>query len=231
MTYGAIFQWIYNTSFASAIRESSHLFPWIESVHVLAITIVVGSIAVVDLRMLGLTSMNRSIASLAAETLPITWTAFVVASITGASLFSSHAIGYAANFHFRMKILLLILAGVNMMTFHWAMGRATDNWKRCCIDTAARQDCGAYFTRGVDRSRRVRAMDRIRERPVIRIVDMKTSRHRLLSTVRRYCGKRGCGRCECRVAACRGRYSGATGFFLRASHPHPMARSSLAASA
>jgi hypothetical protein len=128
MDVSSVFVWIHETPFATAIRESSFLFPWIESVHVLALTIVVGSIAIVDLRLLGLASKARSIASLAAEVLPITWTAFLVALITGLSLFASHATGYAANFQFRMKMLLLILAGVNMLSFHWVMGRGRDNW-------------------------------------------------------------------------------------------------------
>jgi hypothetical protein len=128
MDPSSVFVWIHETAFATAIRESSYLFPWIESVHVLALTIVVGSIAVVDLRLLGITSAARSIASVAAEVLPLTWTAFVVAAITGVSLFASHATGYAANFQFRMKILLLFLAGINMLSFHWVMGRGTDNW-------------------------------------------------------------------------------------------------------
>jgi hypothetical protein len=124
----SIFVWIHATAFATAIRESSYLFPWIESVHVLAITVVVGSIAVVDGRLLGVTSMNRSVASLASEVLPLTWIAFLAAVLTGASLFASHATGYAANLEFRMKMILLVLAGINMMTFHGVMGRATANW-------------------------------------------------------------------------------------------------------
>jgi hypothetical protein len=128
-----LFVWLHETPFATAIRESSFLFPWIESVHVLALTVVVGSISVVDLRLLGLASVNRSIASLSAEVLPLTWTAFVIAVITGASLFASHATGYAANFQFRMKILLLFLAGVNMLSFHWVMGRGTDDWNDSAV--------------------------------------------------------------------------------------------------
>jgi hypothetical protein len=128
MDLSPLFVWIHETAFATAIRESSYLFPWIESVHVLALTIVVGSIAVVDLRLLGVTSMTRSVASLAAEVLPVTWLAFAAAVMTGASLFASHAIGYAENLEFRMKMLLLVFAGMNMMSFHWVMRRATVDW-------------------------------------------------------------------------------------------------------
>jgi hypothetical protein len=128
MDLSPLFVWIHETAFATAIRESSFLFPWIESVHVLALTIVVGSIAVVDLRLLGVTSMTRSVASLTAEVLPVTWLAFAAAVMTGASLFASHAIGYAENLEFRMKMLLLVVAGMNMMSFHWVMRRAAVDW-------------------------------------------------------------------------------------------------------
>jgi hypothetical protein len=120
--------WLHDTSFAAAVREGSSLFPWIESVHVLAVTLVVGSISIVDLRLLGIASTNRSIASVSSDILPMTWTAFVLAVGTGGALFTSHAVGYAQNLQFRMKLLLLVLAGLNMVSFHLIMGRSRDRW-------------------------------------------------------------------------------------------------------
>jgi hypothetical protein len=128
-----IFQWLHDTPFATAIRESGVLFPWIESVHVLAVTLVVGSISIVDLRLLGIASVNRSVASLSIEVVPFTWTAFGVAVLTGSALFASHAVGYAHNFQFRMKMLLLVLAGVNMLVFHLIMGRGVGRWSECAV--------------------------------------------------------------------------------------------------
>jgi hypothetical protein len=120
--------WLHDTPFATTIRENSFLFPWIESVHVLALTLVVGSISIVDLRLLGIASVNRSIASLTGEVLPFTWTAFLIALLTGSALFSSHAVGYAQNLQFRMKMLLLALAGINMLVFHLVLMRGTERW-------------------------------------------------------------------------------------------------------
>jgi len=109
------------------------MIPWIESVHVLAVTLVVGSISIVDLRLLGIASVNRSVASLSIEVVPFTWTAFGVAVLTGSALFASHAVGYAHNFQFRMKMLLLVLAGVNMLVFHLIMGRGVGRWSECAV--------------------------------------------------------------------------------------------------
>src|SRR3974390_777192 len=112
-----LLQWLYETPMATAIRESGSLFPWIESVHVLAITLVVGSISIVDLRLLGLVWKGRAISRLLAEVLPLTWTAFVVAAITGSLLFSSNAVKYSQNHFFEAKMALLVVAFVNMLAF------------------------------------------------------------------------------------------------------------------
>jgi hypothetical protein len=129
MDSSPLFAWIESSGFSTSIRDSSYLFPWIESVHVLALTLVVGSIAVVDLRLLGLASVNRTVSSLTSEVLPLTWIAFAFAVMTGGSLFASHAVGYAENFQFRMKLILLALAGLNMLVFHWIMSRSPLDWR------------------------------------------------------------------------------------------------------
>jgi len=72
-----------DTSIATAIREGESLFPWIESAHVLALTLVIGSIAIVDLRLIGLASRDRGVIQTTASVLPVTWTAFVVCSNHG----------------------------------------------------------------------------------------------------------------------------------------------------
>src|SRR6266568_2021045 len=72
------------TSVATAIRENESLFPWVESFHVLAITLVIGSIAIVDLRLMGLASRERAAGRVASEVLRCTWAAFALAAISGA---------------------------------------------------------------------------------------------------------------------------------------------------
>jgi hypothetical protein len=116
------------TAVPTAIREGEILFPWIECVHVLALTIVIGSIAIVDLRLIGWSSRDRSVAQTTASALPVTWSAFVVAVITGGLLFSSNATTYAHNFYFQVKLCLIALAGVNMAAYHLFLGRGADAW-------------------------------------------------------------------------------------------------------
>jgi hypothetical protein len=117
-----------DTAIATAIREGDGLFPWIESAHVLALTLVIGSIAVVDLRLIGWTSRERSVVQTTGGTLPVTWCAFVAAVLSGGLLFSSNATTYAHNAFFQIKMLLIAGAGLNMLAFHVFLGRGSHAW-------------------------------------------------------------------------------------------------------
>jgi hypothetical protein len=111
-----------------AIRESGWMFPTIESIHVLALVLVAGSISMIDLRLLGVSSRNHSVTKLSTEVLPWTWTAFVFAAITGSLLFVSNASKYFVNTPFRLKLVFMALAGLNMLIFHFVTYRSVQNW-------------------------------------------------------------------------------------------------------
>lgn len=111
-------KWLESLPWATAIRESPWMFPTAETVHVLALVIVIGSIFTVDIWLLGVRPAARSFDDLAHEMLPWTWGAFIFASIAGALLFSSKASTYAFNLPFRLKMLCLALAGTNMLVFN-----------------------------------------------------------------------------------------------------------------
>jgi len=114
-------EWLYATDWAAAIRENEYAFPWIECVHVLAITLVVGSISIVDLRLLGLAWRDRPVRGVLRDVLPVTWTAFGLAVASGFLLFSSNAPAYARNPFLQAKLGLLLVAGLNMALFHWCV--------------------------------------------------------------------------------------------------------------
>jgi hypothetical protein len=103
---------------STAIAESDWLFPMIESLHVIAITLVVGSIIVVDLRLIGVAATNRPLAAFTAQFLPITWSAFALAALTGSLMFLAKPVSYVGNVFFLSKLALLLAAGLNMSAFH-----------------------------------------------------------------------------------------------------------------
>jgi hypothetical protein len=124
----AFFAWLERSPFASAIRESDWLFPALETVHVVALAVVIGSIISVDLRLLGRTPGDGAFTAIAREMLPWTWVGFVLASLAGSLMFASKAVTYAGNGPFRMKMLLLLLAGCNMALFHGLGMRDVQQW-------------------------------------------------------------------------------------------------------
>src|SRR5207237_7194668 len=107
-----------DSGLADNIRENDLLFPLIESVHVVSICLVVGSILVIDLRLLGLASLNRPVGRITRAILPLTWSAFAVATASGLLLFISNATKYLENGYFVAKISLICAAGLNMAVFH-----------------------------------------------------------------------------------------------------------------
>lgn len=108
-------------------------FPIVETIHVIAITAVLGLILIVDLRLIGIASQRYSISGLSRTLLPSTWIAFVIAVISGSLLFSSNPVTYAGNFAFQSKIALIAAAGLNMLLFHLVTMRSIAQW-----DTAPR---------------------------------------------------------------------------------------------
>ncbi len=128
MTWDGLLQSLYDSAVGSGIRESGLLFPWIESIHVLMATTVVGSIAIVDLRLIGYASHRKGARQLILDLLPFTWVAFALAATTGALMFTSNAMAYAANVPFVCKMIVLILAGINMAIFHVTAYRRIVQW-------------------------------------------------------------------------------------------------------
>lgn len=119
-----------NSALGQYIASSSWAFPTIETVHVIAIVTVLGSIVVVDLRLLGLASTESKVTELSHDTLPWTWGSFVIAAITGALLFISKATTYIVNPYFLAKMVMIALAGANMVVFHLLTWRSIDTWDR-----------------------------------------------------------------------------------------------------
>jgi hypothetical protein len=128
MDVNSLLQWLEATAVATRIREGLYLFPFLESVHVIALALVFGTICVLDLRMLGIASKERGFKRLSEDIVQWTWLAFLVATITGALMFTTNAGVYYHNTYFRVKMLLLLLSGVNMGIFELTLGKRTHEW-------------------------------------------------------------------------------------------------------
>ena len=130
MQIDAFLKLIEASRFATTIRDSIWMFPIIESIHVMSFSLVVGTIAIIDLRLLGLASTQRSFQRMASDILKWTWAAFALAVATGLTMFTTNAPIYYHNPFFRTKMVLLVLAGVNMAVFEMTAGRTVHSWDK-----------------------------------------------------------------------------------------------------
>ena len=124
-----IWQRIEYSSLGTTIAESTWMFPTIETFHVITLVTVIGTIALVDLRLVGVKGRALRVSQLAKDTLPWTWGAFALAAMTGLLMFVSKASSYMLNPWFLWKMALLALAGLNMMYFHLTTWRTVDHWE------------------------------------------------------------------------------------------------------
>jgi hypothetical protein len=128
MDIDALLKSVEGWGIASAIRNGLYSFPMLESIHVIGLAIVFGTILIIDLRLLGAASANRPFQRMAPEILKWTWVGFAITLITGALMFTTNATVYYHNTYFRIKMLLLLLAGVNMGIFELTTGKQVEKW-------------------------------------------------------------------------------------------------------
>jgi hypothetical protein len=128
------------SSVGVSIRESSVLFPVIEGLHVLGLSISVGLILISDLRLAGVLLMKRTAREVWSNFLPWLTPGFILMVVTGGLLFWSHAYAAYNSVAFRAKLVLLFLAGVNAAVYHLTVYRRMNDW-----DTANVPPLGARF--------------------------------------------------------------------------------------
>jgi hypothetical protein len=112
------------------MRTSVKAMPFIESLHVLAAATVFGTVFIVDLRLLGFPDTRRPVTLISREMLRLTWAAFCIAVLAGVLMFAANAHTYYANTAFRLKMLSLLGAGLNMAIFQGVTYRTVSAWDR-----------------------------------------------------------------------------------------------------
>ena len=121
--------WLQESALSAAIRQWAWLYPAVEIWHIISFAILVGAIAMFDLRLLGF-SRHLLVTDMAGHLLPWTYIGFGSALLTGFLLFASDAEAIAANPAFRLKLGAIALAGVNAAMFHLYYSRSIQRWNR-----------------------------------------------------------------------------------------------------
>ncbi|MGW8370304.1 MAG: DUF6644 family protein [Gammaproteobacteria bacterium] len=118
--------WLESTPIANAIRTSVWMYPAFETAHYLGLAMLVGGIMLIDLRLLGFAKSLplRSMLGL----LPWVWAGFIVNLISGSLIFIYGATNFGTSPAFGLKMIFMLLAGINAMIFTLAASRSGSDW-------------------------------------------------------------------------------------------------------
>jgi uncharacterized protein YacL len=114
----AFFEWLADTSWSVDLHESQYAYPLIESIHVWTMAVFFGSVVMFDLRLLGVALRKVPASEVVDRLLPLTIAAFVLMVISGMLLFYAIPLRSYQSIFFRFKMLLMLLAGLNVWLFH-----------------------------------------------------------------------------------------------------------------
>jgi len=117
----------------TALRESLWGFPALNLVHLIGLAIAGGTIVFWDLRLLGVGLRRAPVSKVGASLLPWTWAGFAIMFVSGSMLVTIEAGRLYSNIFFRMKILFLILAGLNVLVFHRTVYRGVSVWDQARV--------------------------------------------------------------------------------------------------
>jgi hypothetical protein len=130
-------QWLENTSFAISLKESAYVFPIVEGTHLLGMSVSVGLILLLDLRLLQLAFREEPVSRIMRQVGPWMTAGFLLVFATGLALFAANATSVYGNWFFRLKLALVAVAGVNATYYQVA-----------CYPMMAQWDVAAQVPRG-----------------------------------------------------------------------------------
>jgi Family of unknown function (DUF6644) len=131
MSLFEICQAIEKSTISSLVRDSA--FPYVEGAHVLALSLSIGTVMWFDLRLVGAAMRTRPVWEVFEDVKPWMFVGFGIMFSTGALLFAAHATKAYANDYFRVKLALLMLAGLNAVVYHVTIDRRRSEWGKAPI--------------------------------------------------------------------------------------------------
>jgi hypothetical protein len=132
MPLRSLFEWVSEFPTSIAIRESLYFAPYLTVSHVVCMCIFAGLIVMMDLRLLGIGNMQTPFSELQRRLFPWQMLGMVLSSVTGLTLAYSDPMRFYVNIFFWTKMLVMVLAGVNALAFHYIT-----------YDSVVRWDCSA----------------------------------------------------------------------------------------
>lgn len=137
MSILAALEWLAGTRWSIALHESQYMWPFLESAHVLCLALFVGTAVMLDLRLLGVAMTGVPASEFTERLLPWTRGGFAIMVLTGGLLFTATPVTYYQSLFFRIKVIMLVVAGLNIAIFHSRIHRRIGEWGRDAVPPRA----------------------------------------------------------------------------------------------
>ena len=128
MSILSVCEWLESTEAGVLVRESLYGFPILAAIHILGLTVSVGTLVWFDLRLAGVSMPRCPVSSLYRRLMPWTLVGFGLMFLSGLLLFTGFATKAYGNVYFRIKLTAIVLAGVNALVYHRMTERRIAHW-------------------------------------------------------------------------------------------------------
>lgn len=139
----SILEWLRETAFSTNLREAIYMWGVVNGIHVLGLGLFMGLLLFWDLRLLNVGLRKVPVSDTWDRLAPWIGLGFLVMAVTGVLLFTADPVRYWGNIFFRIKLVALVLAGLNALAFHYGVGKRVVNWDTAGALPAAARVAGA----------------------------------------------------------------------------------------
>ena len=128
MSFDHFLHWLDATQFSAVMRESIWAEPIVETIHVLTLTLFLGFVLLLDLRLLDVVLRRKRVSQMFEQFNPWLFRGFALMLVTGLLLFSADPVNFYSTLFFKLKMIMLVLAGVNVAFYHATIGKHIAEW-------------------------------------------------------------------------------------------------------
>ena len=128
MSMRTLFEWLQDQPSSTAIRESVVFYPVLLTSHVISMCLFAGLIIMMDLRLAGIGNLRTPFSQVQKRLFPWQMLGMTTSTITGLLLFYGQPMRFYANIFFWIKSVMMVLAGVNALAFHWSTYESVAEW-------------------------------------------------------------------------------------------------------
>ncbi|HEX4003519.1 MAG TPA: DUF6644 family protein [Candidatus Acidoferrales bacterium] len=128
MWFANFLQWLHDTQLSTTMRESIWAEPLVETIHVLTLTLFLGFAVLLDLRLLGVCMRRRKVSEVLDQLNPFLFVGFAIMVVSGLLLFTGDPPAFWGTTFFKLKMVFLVFAGLNVLIFNATIGKKVAEW-------------------------------------------------------------------------------------------------------